>query len=664
MRVLLAPLLLMLMAIVSPGYVQPGHAQPVSAELGVGLTPAHFPRQSSADVERMFKLAGAIGKSPVILGRWDDAGVARTVEQMMTLTDRDRLKTVIQIDIFEPGGVRLSPPEGVSGRGFDRGASDAFTRLIGQVASQHPAYLVAGVDVNRMLSSGTDRLAEFAQAYKQAYRAAKAASPETKVLVAFNYEIFRQVRDRGHVPFSDVKKLIDLFRPELDALAFSSMPSENANDPAKIPPDYFDGMIELSNHEPILLMTGWPSGVGGEAAQAAFVERLPALVGRLKPTLLLWPILHDVPVSGPAGSLGLYTADGQEKAAAARFQALGGTTAPGLAAARPTEPTMAAAAIAAVAEPLRRNSADMFQIASSTLAGALPVLMASDPKREINHARISPDGSQFVFTRYNRFNSDGVALEINGYVQTEIVVCRTDGKSCSVVLPARRGVVAANASWTPDGAGLLFVSNDTPSHEPGVALFNLANRQISMLRVGNDREFADPHQVGQMMVAPAKEKGGQRLSQLFLFDTATMSRRQLTKPRIANLIDMDPPLGDHDPKLSPDGKYVAVMRHLAKDDWAIVVVDSATGTERNLSGERPVDAVPEWSGDGRLLIFWHVDRSDLQQSGLFTMRPDGSERRRVPLPHGYFYTMPAFYPNSGSAPDARILYSARPEPKM
>ena len=338
----------------------------------------------------------------------------------------------------------------------------------------------------------------------------------------------------------------------------------------------------------------------------------------------------------------------------------------GRTAADPAAATAGPAVVGAFqAEAPRRRATDKFSISASTLDGAAPVLLASDPHREINHARVSPDGTQFVFTRYNRFNRDGDALEINGYLQTEIVVCRVDGTSCKLVLPGRRGVVAANANWSPDGRRLLFVTSDTPSRQPGLAVLDLGTRQVTVLQTGADFEFADPHQVGQAMVAPGKEKSsGKRISQLFLFDVSDMHRRALTHPDFAGAPEMDPPLGDHDPKLSPDRRSVAVMRHLDKDDWGIVVIDTATGAERNLSGPHPVDAVPEWSSDGRLLIFWHVERDDLKRSGLYTMRPDGSERTRVPLPPGYFYTMPAFFPDSGSGPDARIIYSAQPDPRM
>ncbi len=635
--------------------VRPALAQ--APPLGVGLVPAHVPSQGPADIEQMLQRAAAIGPYAAILARWDDPSTPRTVEQLISLTDRDRLQAIVMLDVFEPGGTRLAPPAGRSQR-FDAANTEAYVHTVQAIAAHRPAFLVAAVDANRLLAGGTDRLAEFARAYKQAYRAAKAASPETRVLVGFSFDIFRDVKERGGLQYKDVKALVDLFRPELDALLFSAAPSDQQANPAAIPADALEGISALRDREDLLLSLGWPSAVGGPAAQAAFVDRLPALVERLRPIALLWPLLHDVPGRGPAASLGLFTTEGAEKPAAARFRAL-----------RPTQLAAAAPEAAkGTPEPPRRNPADTFRIEAGTLGGAPPTLLASDPKREINHARISPDGTRFVFTRYNRFNPAGEALETNGYLQSEIVICRMDGASCELAIPARRGIVAANASWTPDGRGLLYVTNDRPGRRAGVARLDMATRQVSIIPTGADRDFADPHQVAQTIVAssraPQDARAGPAVSHLVLYDLASQQRRQLTTPTFAQTVEMDPPLGDHDPKLSPDGTRVAVMRHLAKDDWAIVVVDVATGQERNLSGPSPVDAVPEWSADGRLLLFWSVDRTDLRRSGLYTIRPDGSDRRRVPLPPGRFYTMPAFHPGATSGPDARILFSSRPDARM
>lgn len=44
------------------------------------------------------------------------------------------------------------------------------------------------------------------------------------------------------------------------------------------------------------------------------------------------------------------------------------------------------------------------------------------------------------------------------------------------------------------------------------------------------------------------------------------------------------------------------------------------------------------------------------------MRPDGTERKRVPLPPGYFYIMPAFVPGGGVISEQQN-YLFRPDKK-
>jgi Tol biopolymer transport system component len=124
-------------------------------------------------------------------------------------------------------------------------------------------------------------------------------------------------------------------------------------------------------------------------------------------------------------------------------------------------------------------------------------------------------------------------------------------------------------------------------------------------------------------------------------------------------------MGDFDPKLSPDGNSVAFMRRRGEDIWHTMVLDLATGEERNLSGKTAVDAMPEWSPDGQRLIFWHVDLSNLKRSGLYTMRKDGTDRQRVPLPRGYFYRMPSYVPRNPKNPEGDlIVFSAKKEPYL
>jgi len=141
--------------------------------------------------------------------------------------------------------------------------------------------------------------------------------------------------------------------------------------------------------------------------------------------------------------------------------------------------------------------------------------------------------------------------------------------------------------------------------------------------------------------------------------------RQLTHPVIpesAKKFSLPP--GDADPKFSPDGTKVALMRHIGIADWHIIIVDVKTGQERDISKGVTCDAMPEWSSDGKLLIFWSADQKNLNKTELYTIRPDGTERKKIPLPPGYIYSMPAFFPGEGSGEKARIIFSAKKVPNL
>lgn len=308
---------------------------------------------------------------------------------------------------------------------------------------------------------------------------------------------------------------------------------------------------------------------------------------------------------------------------------------------------------APIPEASRQVASDMFTIYTSTLAGNGQTLIASDPRREINHAHISPDGLHVAFTRYNTYNTSGFALETNGYQKTEIVVCAANGANCVAVIPARPGIIAANASWTPDGKGLLFITNATPTGLAGISIYNLMDRTIKPFFQPNNLAVADPVVVGTTFVVSviAPDWANHRI-----FTASSAGFNSLTNPTFQAA--WNPP-GDFDPKLSPDSKTVAFMRHVAQNNWAVLVVNVATGAESNISPPNPVDAVPEWSSDGGLLIFWHVDPANPRLNGIYTMLPNGAQRTQVPLPIGPFYTMAAFLPGGGSLPSSKIIYSVQ-----
>ena len=94
-------------------------------------------------------------------------------------------------------------------------------------------------------------------------------------------------------------------------------------------------------------------------------------------------------------------------------------------------------------------------------------------------------------------------------------------------------------------------------------------------------------------------------------------------------------------------------------------MDTATGRERNLSqsylGDEQMDAVPEWSGDGKRLLFWTVDLKKVTFD-VVSMKADGSERTKVLSDPSIFQQSPTFFPATGSGPKARIAYSTQRVP--
>ena len=306
----------------------------------------------------------------------------------------------------------------------------------------------------------------------------------------------------------------------------------------------------------------------------------------------------------------------------------------------------------------KKNDDAQFGIFISRLDGKNVQRLISDNSREMNHARVSPDKEWITFTRYNKKLLFQPALETNGYDETEIMLMRIDGSDVRTLVPPKKNTFAANGYWTPDGKGILFISKP-PNGATELKRYDMASGRVAVVPAPEGGWPSDPHQVGEKIVFPSQDPKRKRKNAIWMMDHDGRNARQITNP------DPEKPFPvDYDPKLSPDGTKVAVMRQVAKDNWHLVIVDLKTRREQDLSEAEAVDGVPEWSSDGRLLIFWHVNTKDLKTSGLYTVMPDGRQRTRIPLPRGFFYTMPAFFPGEGSRDDARIIFSARKNPAL
>jgi Tol biopolymer transport system component len=307
---------------------------------------------------------------------------------------------------------------------------------------------------------------------------------------------------------------------------------------------------------------------------------------------------------------------------------------------------------------------NQFGIFISHLDGTDVRRILSDPSREINHARVSPDKQWITFTRYNKKNFSGLAKEENGYEDSEIMLARIDGSNLQTLVPTRKGMIAANGYWTEDGKSILYVSNDNKVRQGQINRIDIATRSISKVNIPGDPWAADPHQIGKYLAISSFDPVLKKNS-ILISEQGNNRVRVVTSPAKAGIDpDMKLPLGDYDPKISPDASKVVTMRNLGKHNWHSIVIDLNTGIESDISPEVSVDGVPEWSSDSKLLIFWHVDTANLKKSGLYTKDTRGANRTRIPLPGKMFYTMPAFFPGEGSGPKARIIFSGQKNPDL
>ncbi len=310
---------------------------------------------------------------------------------------------------------------------------------------------------------------------------------------------------------------------------------------------------------------------------------------------------------------------------------------------------------------IRKSTSDKFGIWISTLEGKNLKLLISDPKRQMSHTRVSPDHEWVLFTRYNQMHRDGYAYERLGYKNTELCILKMDGSEIRTLVGPKPGILNCNGCWLSDSKKVLYLSTDNPGKLPRLYWIDIESKKITQVPTpGALKVVSDPHQVQSKIVFPAPSLTD-RPTSLWIMNSDGSQARELTAPPDKMLAKEKGHhhLGDYDPRMSPDGKKVVVMRNYGKDVYHNIVVDIDTGQETDLTKGLVAEGVAHWSSDGKLLIFRHVDPNNLKKTyGLYTIRPDGTNSKRIPLPAGVLHSpQPSFFPKDGSSPDARIIFS-------
>ena len=275
----------------------------------------------------MFEMGRNLGTVTVFIHPWSQANFLAVAQNVTAVSRQYGLATMLGLGVTTLDQMRgkLDLPSDLRSSGGpepsfrDAAVRARFAQDAVALARLKPDYLCLATEINMLAHSSLDGYIAFAEAYREVYPDIKRASPATKVFVTFQWDLLWVMDGMSPDRIAEHTKLIDVFRPDLDVIAFTSYPSGLFATPAAMPSDYY---TRIANHkrpgdEVLFMEIGWPTrGRGTEEEQVAFIGRLPALMRDLRPSVVAWSLLHDsglVIAVDDLFSTGLVNADGAVK---------------------------------------------------------------------------------------------------------------------------------------------------------------------------------------------------------------------------------------------------------------------------------------------------------------------------------------------------------------
>jgi hypothetical protein len=173
-------------------------------------------------------------------------------------------------------------------------------------------------------------------------------------------------------------------------------------------------------------------------------------------------------------------------------------------------------------------------------------------------------------------------------------------------------------------------------------------------------------------VFPWRPEDGGVLQGIWMMNQDGSQARQISFPKLSpGAPREDVGQGDYDPRLSPDGSHVSILRNVG-GAFHVVIVNTKTGAETDLTEplfperKQTAEGVAAWSSDGKLLVFRHIalPHEGSQGVGIYIMKPDGSGRKRIPIAKGEFpHVQPEFFPE-GSDSQTRVIYQTEKDARF
>ena len=246
------------------------------------------------------------------------------------------LQLFMALDPFEAsdrGRLAALPPGNANRDLADPALRSAFVAEATYIAVNYqPAFLALGLEVNATYERNPQQYARFVEVYREAYRAVKAAAPETQVFVTFQYEQLLGVIP-WEPPHPPRWQLLGDYAGFADLLGITTYPSFAYPVARKVPPDYYHQAVDHTSLQLGFAGVGYASAEGRDGVNSAtppeqrrFLERLLLEADELASPLVIWFVGRDAeylttPPYDLLASIGLRTAQDQPKEAWAVWEA-------------------------------------------------------------------------------------------------------------------------------------------------------------------------------------------------------------------------------------------------------------------------------------------------------------------------------------------------------
>lgn len=309
---------------------------PERTRFGVaGVIPPNADHATAADFESLYRSYAGTGGLVGVYTNWADSTasegrIPKLVDTMFAAGKRYGFTPLIGLGVARDVGSTIMPTVLWDDLGQRRRFIDT-ARVIAK--TYRPAYLVLGVEVDRLARVNASSFEGFVSAYREAYEIVKAASPTTAVLTVFQLELIRGAGylSTGTRSSSARWDLVDRFSGTLDAVGFTTYPFLDYESPAAMPADYYTSAASRFKLPVAFTEIGWPSaplaaaptsGHGGTPdEQVEFVKRFFELTAAVNAPMSLWSFPNDPgATAGPFAAVGLRERDGTPKPALAAWR--------------------------------------------------------------------------------------------------------------------------------------------------------------------------------------------------------------------------------------------------------------------------------------------------------------------------------------------------------